>query len=57
MKISRERLIDELALKFVEVRELRDELKRVTKERDSYKECWETSCWTHDELTIPLEAA
>ena len=57
MKISRERLIDELALKFVEVRELRDELERVTKERDRYKECWETSCYTHDELTIPLETA
>ena len=57
MKISRERLIDELALKFVEVRELRDELERVTKERDRYKECWEASCWTTDELTIPLETA
>ena len=57
MTVSRERLIDELALKFVEVRELRDELERVTKERDRYKECWETSCYTTDELTIPLETA
>ena len=32
MKISRERLIDELALKYVEVRELRDEIVRLKKE-------------------------
>ena len=32
MAISRERLIEELALKFVEVRELRDEVARLKKE-------------------------
>ena len=32
MKISRERLIDELSLKYVEVRELRDEVASLKKE-------------------------
>ena len=32
MRISKKRLIDELALKFVEVRELRDEVARLKKE-------------------------
>ena len=36
MKISRERLIDELALKYVEVRELRDEVASLKKELASY---------------------
>ena len=36
MKISRERLIDELALKNVEVRELRDEVASLKKELASY---------------------
>ena len=36
MKISRERLIDELALKYVEVRELRDEVVSLKKELASY---------------------
>ena len=36
MKISRERLIDELSLKYVEVRELRDEVASLKKELASY---------------------
>ena len=36
MKISRERLIDELALKYVEVRELRDEIASLKKELAGY---------------------
>ena len=38
-----------------EVSSLREELERVTRERDSYKSCWEESCWTPDEISIPLE--
>ena len=71
MTVSRERLTSELlhymreteALRRertrleIELSKTKDELERVTKERDRYKECWETSCYTHDELTIPLETA
>ncbi len=62
--ISKERLIDELAHYMVEVRELRSEstrleveLSKTKAELERYRKCWEDSCWTHDELIIPLEAA
>ena len=58
MPVTREELIKMSVMTkelMDEVVELRDKLERVTRERDRYKECWETSCWTHDELTIPLE--
>ena len=61
-KISRERLIEELAHYMVEVRELRSirnrlevELSKTKDELESYKNCWEESCYTHDEINIPLE--
>ena len=63
-KISRERLIEELAHYMVEVRELRSirnrlevELSKTKDELESYKNCWETSCYTTDEINIPLENA
>jgi len=55
MSVTREELIDECATLRVEVVELREELERVTRERDRYKECYEDSCYTYDELTIPME--
>ncbi len=55
MSVTREELIDECATLRVEVRELREELERVTRERDRYRECYEDSCYTYDELTIPME--
>lgn len=64
MKISRKRLIDELSHYMVEVRELRSErtrleieLSKTKAELERYRKCWEDSCYTHDELTIPLETA
>ena len=48
MSVMTKELMDEVAT-------LREELERVTRERDSYKSCWEESCWTPDEISIPLE--
>ena len=31
------------------------ELSKVKDELESYKNCWEASCYTHDEINIPLE--
>ena len=42
MRISKKRLIDELALKFVEVRELRDEVARLKKELKELKSSGQT---------------
>ena len=48
-------LMDEVASHRLEIDLLREELEKVTRERDSYKSCWEESCWTADEISIPLE--
>ena len=31
------------------------ELSKTKDELESYKNCWEASCYTHDEINIPLE--
>ena len=33
------------------------ELSKTKDELESYKNCWEASCYTHDEINIPLENA
>lgn len=48
MSVMTKELMDEVAT-------LREELERVTRERDSYRKCWEESCYTPDEISIPLE--
>ena len=58
MSVTREELIKMSVITkelMDEVRELREELERVTRERDRYRESYEASCWTTDELTIPME--
>ena len=63
-KISRERLTSELLHYMRETEALRSErtrleieLSKTKDELESYKKCWEASCYTTDELNIPLENA
>lgn len=55
MSVMTKELMDEVASHRLEIDLLREELEKVTRERDSYKSCWEESCWTPDEISIPLE--
>tara|TARA_B100000424_G_scaffold50857_1_gene36041 strand:+ start:309 stop:506 length:198 start_codon:yes stop_codon:yes gene_type:complete len=61
-KISRERLTSELLHYMRETEALRSirnrleiELSKTKDELESYKKCWEASCYTPDEINIPLE--
>ena len=64
MTVSRERLTSELLHYMGETEALRKErtrleieLSKTKDELERYRKCWEDSCYTHDELTIPLETA
>ena len=64
MTVSRERLTSELLHYMKETEALRSErtrleieLSKTKDELERYRKCWEASCWTTDELTIPLETA
>ena len=64
MTVSRERLTSELLHYMKETEALRSErtrleieLSKTKDELERYRKCWEASCYTHDELTIPLETA
>ena len=53
--MTKEELIKMVTSHRLEIDLLREELEKVTRERDSYKSCWEESCYTPDEISIPLE--
>ena len=64
MAVSRERLTSELLHYMRETEVLRKErtrleieLSKTKDELERYRKCWEDSCYTTDELTIPLETA
>ena len=64
MAVSRERLTSELLHYMRETESLRKErtrleieLSKTKDELERYRKCWEDSCYTTDELTIPLETA
>ena len=64
MAVSRERLTSELLHYMRETEPLRKErtrleieLSKTKDELERYRKCWEDSCYTTDELTIPLETA
>ena len=64
MAVSRERLTSELLHYMRETETLRKErtrleieLSKTKVELERYRKCWEDSCYTTDELTIPLETA
>ena len=64
MAVSRERLTSELLHYMRETEALRKErtrleieLSKAKDELERYRKCWEDSCYTTDELTIPLETA
>ena len=64
MAVSRERLTSELLHYMRETETLRKErtrleieLSKTKDELERYRKCWEDSCYTTDELTIPLETA
>mgnify|MGYP001308379348 FL=1 len=64
MTVSKERLTSELLHYMRETEALRSErtrleieLSKTKDELERYRKCWEASCYTADELTIPLETA
>ena len=64
MAVSRERLTSELLHYMRETEALRKErtrleieLSKTKDELERYRKCWEDSCYTTDELIIPLETA
>ena len=64
MAVSRERLTSELLHYMRETEALRRErtrleieLSKTKDELERYRKSWEDSCYTTDELTIPLETA
>ena len=60
--ITKERLTSELLHYMRETEALRSErtrleieLSKTKDELERYRKCWEESCWTPDEISIPLE--
>ena len=60
--ITKERLTSELLHYMKEIEALRSErtrleieLSKTKDELERYRKCWEDSCYTPDELSIPLE--